>query len=97
VLYSNTQTEKTLSGSVTERVPLGAAWRLGPRLSVVHQQLSSDGSDQLDLLPSALLDWQHGRNLVQIEGGYEIGKRDTTLQTQNTRRYYLSLSYRLAF
>jgi tetratricopeptide (TPR) repeat protein len=97
VLYSNSQTEKTYSGSVTERVPLGAAWRLGPRLSVVHQQLSSDGSNQLDLLPSALLDWQRGRNLVQIEGGYEIGKRDATLQTQNTRRYYLSLSYRLAF
>ena len=49
VLYANTQTAKTLSGSVTERVPVGAAWRLGPRLSVVQQRLASDGSDQLSL------------------------------------------------
>jgi hypothetical protein len=34
---------------------------------------------------------------VQIEGGYEFGKRDSSLQTQNTRRYYVSLSYRIAF
>ena len=97
VLYANTQTATTYSGSVTERLPVGAAWRLGPRLSVVHQQLSSDGSNQLSLVPSALLDWQRGRNLVQIEGGYEFGKRDSSLQTQNTRRYYVSLSYRIAF
>ena len=97
VLYADTQTAKTYSASMTERFPVGAAWRLGPRLSVVHQQLSSDGSNQLSLLPSALLDWQRGRNLVQIEGGYEFGKRDSALQTQNTRRYYVSLSYRIAF
>jgi hypothetical protein len=82
---------------VTERFPVGAAWRLGPRLSVIHQQLASDGSNQLSVVPSALLDWQHGRNLVQIEGGYEFGKRDSSLQTQNTRRYYVSMSYRIAF
>ena len=97
VLYADTQTAKTLSGSMTERFPIGAAWRLGPRLSVVHQQLSSDGSTQLSFLPSALLDWQHGRSLVQIEGGGEFGKRDSSLQSQNTRRYYVSISYRLAF
>lgn len=97
VLYADTQTAKTLSGSMTERFPLGAAWRLGPRLSVVHQQLSSDGSNQLSFLPSALLDWQHGRSLVQIEGGGEFGKRDSSFQTQNTRRYYVSISYRIAF
>ena len=97
LLYAYTQTAKTSSASMTERVPVGAAWRLGPRLSVVHQQLLSDGSNQLDLVPSALLDWQFGRNLMQFEGGYEIGKRDSSLQTQNTTRYYVSMSYRIAF
>ena len=97
VLYANTQTVKTITGSVTERFPLGTAWRLGPRLSIAHQHLESDGSDQLSFLPSALLDWQHGRNLLQVEVGGEIGKRDSPLQTQNTKRYYVSVSYRLAF
>ena len=97
VLYADTQTVTTYSASVTERFPLGAAWRLGPRFAVVHQQIASDGSNQLSLVPSALLDWQRGRNLMQFEGGYEFGKRDASLQTQNTRRYYVSLSYRIAF
>lgn len=97
VLYADTPTAKTYAASLTERFPVGAAWRLGPRLSVVHQQLSTDGSNQLSLIPSALLDWLRGRNLVQIEGGYELGKRDSLLQSQNTRRYYVSASYRIAF
>ena len=97
VLYTNAQPSKTYSLSVTERVPLGAAWRVGPRLTVAHQELKSDGSTLLDVFPSVLIDWQRGRSLLQIEGGGEIGKRDSALQTQDTKRYYLSVSYRLAF
>src|SRR5262249_42576080 len=97
VLYTNAQSSKTYSASVTERVPLGAAWRVGPRLTVAHQELKSDGSTLLDVFPSVLIDWQRNRSLLQIEGGGEIGKRDSALQTQDTKRYYLSLSYRLAF
>jgi hypothetical protein len=97
VLYSNAQSSKTYSLSATERLPVSAAWRVGPRLTVAHQELKSDGSTQLDFFPSVLIDWQHGRNLLQIEAGGEIGKRDSALQTQNTKRYYVSVSYRLAF
>ena len=97
VLYSNAQSSKTYSLSATERLPVGAAWRVGPRLTVAHQELKSDGSNQLDFFPSVLIDWQRGRSLLQIETGGEIGKRDSALQTQNTKRYYVSVSYRLAF
>ena len=97
VLYTNAQTSKTYSLGMTERFPLGAAWRIGPRLTVAHQELKSDGSNQLDLFPSVLIDWQRGRSLAQIETGGEIGKRDSALQTQNTKRYYVSVSYRIAF
>jgi len=97
VLYTNAQSSKTWSASATERLPLGVAWRIGPRLTVAHQQLDSDGSTLLDVFPSVLIDWQKNRSLLQIEAGGEIGKRNSTLQTQDTKRYYLSVSYRLAF
>jgi len=44
-----------------------------------------------------LLDYQHGRRLLQFEAGGQLGKRDSTLQTQNTKRYYVSLAYRIGF
>jgi tetratricopeptide (TPR) repeat protein len=96
-LYTNAQSSKTYSLGMTERWPLGVAWRIGPRLTVAHQELKSDGSTLLDVFPSVLIDWQHGRSLLQVETGGEIGKRNSALQTQNTKRYYLSVSYRLAF
>jgi hypothetical protein len=62
-----------------------------------HRQLASDGSTELSFLPSVLLDYQHGRRLVQFEAGGQLGKRDSSLQTQNTKRYYVSLAYRIGF
>lgn len=97
VLYTNAQSSKTYSLGMTERLPVGDAWRVGPRLTLAHQELKSDGSTLLDVFPSVLIDWQRGRALLQIETGGEIGKRDSALQTQDTTRYYLSVSYRLAF
>jgi hypothetical protein len=95
--YSDTETGKIASLGVTSRMPIGGAWRLGPRLTIDHRQLASDGSKELSLVPSALLDYQRGRNLLQFEVGGQIGKRDNQVQTQNTRRYYVSLAYRIGF
>ena len=103
--YSNTQSGKLASVGVTTRVPIGGAWRLGPRLTVDRQQLASDGSSSLSFIPSALLDYQRGRRLLQFEFGGQIGKRSltqqiqntTAQQTQNTKRYYVSLAYRIGF
>ena len=97
IAYSNTDTAKVASLGITTRFPLNDFWRIGPRLSVDRRTLASDGSTETDLLPSVLLDYQHGRRLLQFETGGQIGKRDTTAQTQNVKRYYLSLAYRLSF
>jgi tetratricopeptide (TPR) repeat protein len=97
LVYANTETGKIASLSGTTRVPVGGDWRLGPRLTVDHRQLLSDGSTELSFLPSVLLDYQRGRRLLQFEAGGQIGKRDSTLQTQNSKRYYVSLAYRIGF
>jgi tetratricopeptide (TPR) repeat protein len=96
--YSNTEIGKIASLGLTSRFPLrGGRWRLGPRLAMDRRELSTDGSVEWQLLPSALLDFQRGRKLLQFEAGGQVGKRDSSVQSQKTARYYVSLSYRLGF
>ncbi len=93
------------SVAYTTRFPLGGAWRLGPRISIDRLSGLSDGSSQTSYVPSLLLDYQRGLRLLQLEVGGQLGQREafvqlpngTFVQTQNTTRYYVSLSYRIGF
>jgi tetratricopeptide (TPR) repeat protein len=93
--YSNTQIGTLIGVGASSRFPLSSAWRIGPRLTIDKRNLSSDSSSELTYIPSVLLDFQRGRKLLQFEVGGQLGKRDAQLQTQNTKRYYISLSYRI--
>jgi tetratricopeptide (TPR) repeat protein len=101
----DTEIGRVDSIAATSRFPIGGAWRLGPRLSVYRLTALSDGSRETTYIPSALLDWTHGRWLLQLDTGAELGRREafvqlangTFVQTQNTTRYYISLSYRVTF
>jgi tetratricopeptide (TPR) repeat protein len=95
--YSNTEIGKLVGVSASSRFPLGSAWRLGPRLTIDRRNLISDSSQELTFIPSVLLDYQRARKLLQFEAGGQLGKRDAQLQSQNTKRYYVSLSYRISF
>lgn len=101
----NTEIGRIDSVAATTRFPIGGAWRLGPRFSVDRLTALSDGSQQTTYIPSALLDWSRGRWLFQLDTGAELGRREaflqlsngTFIQTQNTSRYYISLTYRVTF
>ncbi|MBS0419516.1 MAG: SPOR domain-containing protein [Proteobacteria bacterium] len=93
--YSNTQIGTLVGVGASSRFPLTSAWRIGPRLTIDKRNLSSDASSELTYIPSMLLDYQRGRKLLQFEIGGQLGKRDAQLQSQNTKRYYISLSYRI--
>lgn len=95
--YSDTEVGKVVSLGLTSRFPLAGAWRIGPRLAIDRRVLASDNSTELTAVPSVLIDFQRGPRLLQFEAGGQIGKRDGLLQTQNTKRYYVSLAYRIAF
>ncbi len=93
--YSNTQIGTLIGVGASSRFPLSSAWRIGPRLTIDKRNLSSDSSSELTYIPSVLIDFQRGRKLLQFEVGGQLGRRDAQLQTQNTKRYYISLSYRI--
>jgi tetratricopeptide (TPR) repeat protein len=95
--YGDTEVGKIEALSVSSRFPIFGAWRIGPRLSVDHRSVVIDASTENTVLPSLLVDWQRGRNLVQLEVGGQTGKRAASVQTENTRRYYVSAAYRMSF
>jgi len=103
--HSNTEIGRIDSISANSRFVITGAWRLGPRLTVDRLKTTSDGSTQTTFIPSLLLDYQRGLNLFQLEVGGQLGSREAFLQlqsgafvqTQNTTRYYVSVSYRLGF
>jgi tetratricopeptide (TPR) repeat protein len=103
--HGDTQIGRLDSISATMRFPLGGAWRLAPRMSIERLSGLSDGSKETSYLPSALLDYQRGNALLQLEVGGQLGSREAFLQlptgqfvqTQNTTSYYVSLSYRINF
>jgi len=103
--HGNTEIGRIDSLGVTTRFPIGGAWRLGPRLTVNRLNTITDGSTQTSYIPSMLLDYQRGNKLFQLDMGGELGKREaflqlsngTFVQTQNTTRYYISVSYRISF
>ena len=101
----DTEIGRVDSVAATSRFPIGGAWRLGPRFSVDRLTDASTGSTETTYIPSALLDWERGRWLFQLDTGAELGSRQaflqlpngTFVQTQNTTRYYISISYRVTF
>jgi tetratricopeptide (TPR) repeat protein len=95
--YGKTEVGKIEAVSAGSRFPIGGAWRIGPRLSVDHRDIVSDSSTEITVLPSLLIDYQRGRKLFQLEVGGQTGKRNAVLQTENTRRYYVSAAYRISF
>jgi hypothetical protein len=95
--YSNTEIGKVIGVSASSRFPLNSAWRIGPRLTIDRRNLVTDDSNELTYIPSVLLDYQRDRKLLQFEVGGQIGRRDAQLQSQDTKRYYISLSYRISF
>jgi hypothetical protein len=95
--YGNTEVGKIEALGASSRFPIGGAWRIGPRVSVDHRSIVTDGSTEVTVLPSMLVDYQRGRNLVQLEVGGQTGKRQAAVQSENTRRYYISAAYRISF
>lgn len=95
--YSNTEIGKVAGLSASSRFPVNSAWRVGPRLTIDRRNLIIDGSTELTYIPSVLIDYQRDRRLLQFEVGGQVGKRDAQLQSQDTKRYYVSLAYRISF
>jgi hypothetical protein len=86
----------TYSLGVSNRLPIGDAWRLTSRLRADHRQITSTGTLQWLYAPSLRLDWLHKRGQIELESGAEFGDRTTNGFTERDTRFFISLGYRLS-
>lgn len=95
--YQTGEEQRMLSLGLGAQLPLGARWRLGPRLRVDRRELESDASTTLTWAPAMRAELRGRRTTVEIEGGAELGSRDFGAATEDSTRYYFSLGYRYDF
>jgi len=86
-----------LSLGLNTQFPLGAAWRIGPRLRVDQREFHTDGSEQLLYAPGLRTELRGKHMSLEFEGGAEFGERSLDDADESTTRYYLSLGYRYDF
>jgi hypothetical protein len=87
----------TNSVSLAARLPVGGAWRLGPRLRVDRRESQLDGVTETLYVPTLRLDYQRGRAWFECEAAAELGDRQRLTDDETSRRYYFGLGYRLSF
>lgn len=85
------------SVSLATRLPVGGAWRLGPRLRVDRREASLDGTTETLYVPTLRLDYQRGRAWFECEAAAELGDRQRLTDAETSHRYYFGLGYRLSF
>jgi hypothetical protein len=87
----------TNSVSLATRLPVGGAWRLGPRLRVDRRESTLDGVSETLYVPTLRLDYQRGRAWFECEAAAELGNRQRLTDDETSHRYYFGLGYRLSF
>jgi hypothetical protein len=97
--YEQSEFSKSETLGLSSRVPLWQNWRIGPRLQIENIRYTSDQSTELGYVPSVRLEYLRSRALFEFEAGGDFGRREMQipLDTQNTKRYYFSLGYRVGF
>ena len=95
--YQDGDVQQIASVGLASRLPLGNAWRIGPRLRVDRRESTIDAAVETIYVPSLRIDYQRGATWFEFEGGAELGKRVIPAEDEKSTRYYFSLGYRINF
>lgn len=79
------------------RLPIGGAWRIGPRVRIDRRTATIDLTSETLIVPTVRIDYQRGRTWFELEGGAEFGDRQLAADSEKSRRYYFGLGYRIGF
>jgi tetratricopeptide (TPR) repeat protein len=96
VRYQQGAGASTYSLGASNRMPLGASWRLLSRVRADHRELTDNGTVQWLYAPSFRLDFLRRYGQIEFEAGAEFGDRTTRGVTERNTRYFFSLGYRLS-
>jgi hypothetical protein len=95
--YDKNQLSNTESIGLSSRLPIWGQWRIGPRLRVDRITYTVDDSKETALSPSLRLERLQAHLLLEFEAGSGLNSRNTPLDTQKTKSYYVSAGYRWGF
>jgi hypothetical protein len=95
--YQDASLATTQSVLLAARLPVGGAWRFGPRVRVDRRESNIDGATETLYVPTLRLDYQRGRAWFECEAAAELGERELPAGSESTQRFYFGLGYRLSF
>lgn len=95
--YQDGDTQTLQSLGMWTRLPIGSAWRIGPRLWIDRRETKADSGTETTYTPALRLDYRRGAAWFELECGAELGQRDIPTESERSRRYYFGLGYRIAF
>lgn len=95
--WQDGEVQQVASVGLATRLPLGSAWRIGPRLRVDRRESTIDAAVETLYVPALRIDYQRGATWFEFEGGAELGTRVIPAEDEKSTRYYFSLGYRINF
>ncbi len=87
----------TVSLFVNSRFPMGAGFRLQPRLRVDNRSRVIDDMQEWIVRPSVRLEYRLGRRSLEMEAGGELWRQDGVDTATDSSAYFMNMGYRLIF
>jgi hypothetical protein len=96
--YSSSNSAQVTSLNIDSRFPIGAHWRINPRLRVDNRQILSDSSDEWLYTPGIRIQYRRSRKLrIELEAGKQFSQRELAGADLDRESYFLNLGYQMFF
>jgi hypothetical protein len=96
--YSDSESSQVTSVNLDSRFPIGARWRINPRLRADYRKIKSDSSDEWLLTPGVRIQYRRSRKLrVQLEAGKQFSQRELVGTDIDRESYFINLGYQMFF
>ena len=98
VRYSESESSQVTSLTLDSRFPVGARWRVNPRLRVDYRKIRSDSSDEWLYTPGVRIQYRRSRMLrVELEAGKQFSQRELIGTDIDRESYFINLGYQVFF
>ncbi len=98
VRYSESESSQVTSLTLDSRFPIGARWRINPRLRADYRKITSDSSDEWLFTPGVRLQYRRSRMLrVELEAGKQFSQRELVGTDIDRESYFINLGYQMFF
>jgi hypothetical protein len=96
--YSSSNSSQVTSLNIDSRFPIGAHWRINPRLRVDNRHILSDSSDEWLYTPGLRIQYRRSRKLrIELEVGKQFSQRELAGTDLDRESYFLNLGYQMFF